>query len=219
MTRTGPAPNSRSGGGAMSVLRLLAGALALAAVSPAEAGRAELPRAGFSVEWPDGWRRISAVENAENFRQIEIGDRELEPRLRAAAAVPVLVLVKYGDSHVGANPTVWIAVLPRASLAGESLERALAASLATMRRVDPGVVVEHQGPVRLAGLDGFSVRVLTTARVDRSTVTMRSEVWVLERGQDIVVVTAGAAPEEPPATAREIARILASIMFVPVRGR
>jgi hypothetical protein len=65
--------------------------------------------AGIAVTKPPEWRFVPNEEISNVRGNVELGRKDLEEMMRSAQ-LPVVSIMKYPDTHLGANPTVQIGV-------------------------------------------------------------------------------------------------------------
>jgi hypothetical protein len=167
-------------------------ALALCTASPSFAERLSNPTVGISIDKPAAWQVLTASANAENLRKAEIGTPEFQAAIQRYASVPLYAFVKYREPLADVNPSVKLNTRPAGAFAGKSGLQVLEAILPTLSKVMADfVVVEAPQAATIGGRPAGHTAIHYTMKADGASYPARSELWLIPRGDHMIVIGAG----------------------------
>jgi len=190
--------------------------IALAALArPALAERVVLVVAGVSIERPSTWIQVSGPQTLAGAARSGYGSAELRERMQQAlAAGPFVAFGKATGRHANVAPMVRLHVRPRLDLGGRTLTDMLRRSYDQLARSIPDVrYVEEPAANARFGPGGAVMKIAYTLGTGASAVTVRSQNWVVERGDRLISVSITMAEDEAAAIWPEADAILDTIRF------
>lgn len=172
---------------------------------------------GLEVVKPDGWQHLSAEANAENLRNMEMEDKDLQEAIVKYANAPLVAFTKYAEPYPDVNPSFKIGVRSAGQLAGRDAKDVLAVVLPVVKKALADVVVE-EGPVDTAvsGLPAAYVRMTYTMSAGGMKYPTTSEIWIVPRGSFFFLIGAGTRQDEATGTRAEIRSILEGVKITPL---
>ena len=181
-----------------------------AAADDAEKGETvRIPTLGLTVFRPADWVTITAEENAQNIRSVEMDDREFQELAARYANTPVFAIAKYPEPYEDLNPSFKINVRPLGGFVGVAPEDILTAALPTFSRAFRDLkVVEGPRSAQVSGRKAAYARLSYTLRSGGVAVPTISEIWVVPKGSVFFMIGAGTRADEKNGTREEIRRIL-----------
>ena len=171
-----------------------------------------IPTLGLSVVRPPGWSVITAEENAQNLRSVEMDDRELQELAVRYANAPLVAFSKYKEPYADLNPSFKINVRPLGGFGGHAPEEIMQAALPTMRRLFNDMVVA-EGPKRttVAGKPAAYTRLAYTMRAGDLAFPTVSEIWIVPSGPVYFMIGTGTRADERNGTRAEARAIVDSL--------
>ena len=172
----------------------------------------KIPTLGLSVVRPPDWTTITAEQNAQNIRSVNMDDRELQELAARYATAPIVAFAKYKEPYEDLNPSFKINVRSVGSFAGHSPEDILLAALPTMHRMFGDLKIEN-APSRttVSGKAAAYTRLSYTLRAGDSAVPTVSEIWVVPSGPVFFMIGTGTRVDERNGTRAEVRSIVDSI--------
>jgi hypothetical protein len=186
---------------------------AAVASSPAPAAdegeRVEIPTLGLSVVRPQGWTTVTAEENAQNIRSVQMDDPEFQELAARHANSPVFAISKYKEPYADLNPSFKINVRPLGGFAQSSPEDILKAAIPAMRRVSNDMeVLEGPRATEVSGRKAAYARLSYTLKAEDLAVPTVSEIWIVPKESIFFMIGAGTRADEKNGTRAEIRRVL-----------
>jgi hypothetical protein len=171
---------------------------------------------GIEVAKPAGWQHLTAEANAQNLRNIEMGDKEFQEMVAKYATAPVVAFSKYTEPYQDLNPTFKVNIRPTGGLAGRSATDVLAIVIPAIKKVSADLVVE-EGPTEttVSGLPAAYARLNYTMSAGGMQFPTTSEIWIVPRGKFFFLIGAGTRQDEANGTRAEIRSILESVKIDP----
>ena len=180
--------------------------------TPAHAERFTNPVLGLSIEKPADWHIISAEANAENLKRAEIGSPELQEAVRKYASVPLYAFSRYREPHADMNASVKVNTRPSASFAGRTGQEVLQALLPGLRSAMGDLkIVTAPEPTTLGGKAAGHIAMTYTLKTGGSSFPAASELWIIPRGDYLIVVGAGYRPDEKTGDRQAVLQIVNSL--------
>lgn len=192
-------------------LLLLALLAAAALAPPAAAETIGLAGTGLTMERPEGWVQVSARQNLDYLDRTGVGSPALRNRMAGLTGVPFLSFVK-NNGHRLAMPTVRVQVQPRAALPDLPPAQIVRGAFEIIAHAVPGAeIVEGPAEWRALGPGGAFVRIAYVFRTAAEAMPVRSQMWVVTRGDLIFSFSITMAQDEPESVWREAEAILATV--------
>jgi hypothetical protein len=198
----------------MPVRSGLALAVAALAASPASAERFSNPTVGISIDKPSGWQVLTAAANADNLKKAEIGTPEFQAAIQRYASVPLYAFMKHAEPFADVNPSVKINTRPVGPFAGKSGQQVLEMIVPNLSKVMADFkIVAAPYTTTLAGRAAGHAVMDYTLKSGGAAYPARSEMWIVPRGDHIVIVGVGLRQDEKTGSRAEIGKILESIVI------
>jgi len=171
------------------------------------------PTLGFQMVKPATWHYVTAEQNAENLKSVEIDDEAIRAAVQKYAQIPLVVISKFKEPYDDLNPSIKVGTKPLGSLKGKRPEEVIAAILPGLQRVFPdSTIVEQPKEVEVAGIKTGYARLHYTLKIpDGRTFPTSSEVWAIPRGDYFFFIGAGTRQDEKSGSREEIQGIIKSI--------
>lgn len=180
--------------------------------TPAHAQRFTNPVLGLSIEKPVDWHIISAEANAENLKKAEIGTPEFQEAVRKYASVPLFAFSRYLEPHPDMNASVKVNRRPSGSFAGRTGQEVLQALLPGMRSAMGDLkIVTAPELTTLGGKAAGHIALTYTLKAGGSSFPAASELWIIPRGDYLIVVGAGYRPDEKTGDRQAVLQIVNSL--------
>lgn len=190
-------------------LALLTGLIICA---PAHAELFTNPVLGLSIEKPADWHIISAEANAENLKKAEIGTPEFQEAVRKYASVPLYAFSRYLEPHPDMNASVKVNTRPSGSFAGRTGPEVLQALLPGLRSAMGDLkIVTAPEPTTLGGKAAGHIAMTYTLKAGGSSFPAASELWIIPRGDYLIVVGAGYRPDDKTGDRQAVLQIVNSL--------
>jgi hypothetical protein len=159
-----------------------------------------------------GWHVVSAQENADNLRSVEMDDKQFQELAIRYANSPVVALSKYKEPYEDLNPSFKINVRPSGAFAGKPPTEILAAALPTFSRAFSDLTVQ-EGPLftKVAGHDAAYTRLAYTMKAGGAAFPTISEVWIVPRGPIMLMIGTGTRADERNGTRAEVRQFVDSL--------
>jgi hypothetical protein len=181
-------------------------------ISAQTPARIEIPSFGLSVVPLPEWHVVSAKENAENLRSVEMDDKQFQELAIRYANSPVVALSKYKEPYEDLNPSFKVNVRPSGAFAGKSPSEILAAALPTFSRAFSDLKVqEGPRPTKVAGHEAAYARLAYTMRAGGAAFPTISEVWIVPRGPIMLMIGTGTRADERNGTRAEVLQLVDSL--------
>ena len=178
----------------------------------AHAERFTNPVLGLSIEKPADWHIISAEANAENLKRAEIGSPELQEAVRKYASVPLYAFSRYREPHADMNASVKVNTRPSASFAGRTGQEVLQALLPGLRSAMGDLkIVTAPELTTLGGKAAGHIAMTYALKTGGSSFPAASELWIIPRGDYLIVVGAGYRPDEKTGDRQAVLQIVNSL--------
>jgi hypothetical protein len=198
-------------------LMAVAAALLVAGPRPAFAQeRVTAPIGGISIEKPGGWRIVPPSEAVANLGKIEFATPEQRARVVGDDPGPLITFLKYPDTHPGIIPTIKVNYRPAPGIGRVGAKGILNAMIETLRTgFGAAQILDAPTDVMLAGQPAAHMRVAFTINANGDSLPTISEMWVIPRGNYMLVIGVAYADDEPAATHAEILAAIASVRIQP----
>lgn len=186
--------------------------LAALATSPVSAERFSNPTVGISIDKPAKWQVLTAAANTENLKKSEIGSSAFQAAVQRYATVPLYAFMKYAEPFADVNPSVKVNTRPVGPFAGESGQQILEVIVPSLSTVmaDFKLVTAPYG-IKLAGRPAGHAVMDYTLKSGGAAYPARSEMWIVPRGDHIIIVGVGLRQDEMTGSRAEVVKIVESI--------
>jgi hypothetical protein len=187
--------------------------LALSAVAHAQSDEVVTNRTvGLEITKPAAWQHVTAEATVENFRNVEMKDKEFQEAVVKYATAPVFAFAKYPEPYPDINPSFKINLRSAGQLAGRSGSEILALILPTLQNAFADFVMQ-EGPTEtmVSGLPASYARFNYTLSAGGAEYPTTSEIWIVPRGNFFFLIGAGTRQDEATGSRAEIRSILDSV--------
>ena len=168
-----------------------------------------IPTLGLSVVRPQGWVTITAEENAQNIRSVQMDDPEFQAMAARYANSPIFAISKYQEPYRDLNPSFKINVRPLGGFAKFSPEDILTAAIPAMSRVSSDMqVLEGPRATQVSGRKAAYAKLSYTLKARNVAVPTISEIWIVPKGAVFFMIGAGTRADEKNGTRAEMRQIL-----------
>ena len=173
-----------------------------------EGEQVKIPTLGLSVVRPQAWFTVTAEENAQNIRSVQMNDPEFQELAARYANSPVFAISKFKEPYADLNPSFKINVRPLGGFAKFSPEDILTAAIPAMSRVSNDVeVLEGPRATQVSGQKAAYARLSYTLRAKDVAVPTVSEIWIVPKGSIFFMIGAGTRADEKNGSRAEMRRI------------
>ena len=180
--------------------------------TPAHAELFTNPVLGLSIEKPADWHIVTAEANAENLKKAEIGSPEFQEAVRKYASVPLYAFSRYPEPHPDMNASVKVNTRPSGSFAGRTGQDVIRALLPGLQRAMGDLkIITAPEPTMLGGKAAGHISMTYTLKAGGSSFPAASELWVIPRGDYLIVVGAGYRPDEKTGDREAVLQIVNSL--------
>jgi hypothetical protein len=187
-------------------------ALTVLVSSPVFAERFSNPTIGISIDKPDDWYVLTAGANAENLKRAKLGSPEFQAAVQKYATVPLYAFIKYAEPYADLNPSIKINIRPAGKLAGQSGSEILAAIIGNFQNAMVDFkLISAPAEMALAGRSAGHAVMDYTLQSDGSLYPVRSEMWIIPQGENLLIVGVGYRQDEKTGGRDELMKIVGSI--------
>jgi hypothetical protein len=171
---------------------------------------------GFKVTKPTEWQFVSADENLENLKKIELNDQEFQQLMQKYATAPLVAMMKYPEPYDDLNPSFKVNIKPLGQLKGVDPKQILNLFLPQFQKTFKDfVLVQEPTDEKLSNLNSAYMRVnYSIAIPDGREFPTTSELWIIPRGDYFFIVGAGTRQDEKTGSRGEIKEILKSLVII-----
>lgn len=168
---------------------------------------------GFKVTKPDDWQFITAQENLDNIKKIELKDEELRQQILKYATAPLVAMLKYPEPFDDLNPSFKVNIKPLGQLRGMAPTKMLELILPQFKDIfhDFSLVQAPMDTTVGQHVAGYMRTNYSLMVPDGRTFPASSEIWIVPRGDYFFLIGAGSRQDEKTGSRDEIAKILSSI--------
>jgi hypothetical protein len=169
--------------------------------------------AGISLIKPAGWTTASAQDIERNRERVRLPDSELQRAMQEGATAPLLVFMKYPESHDELNPSVQVVLRPLGPLVGATPTQILEAAIGPLEQVFYDFeFVQRARETTVDGLPAaYMVAKYSIANTDGATFATLSRLWVVPRGGLMFMIGMNGPQEGGDVSAAEFEAVLDSI--------
>ena len=166
----------------------------------------------MSIQKPADWHVLTAEANAENLKKAEIGTPEFQEAVRKHASVPLYAFTRYPEPHPDMNASVKLNTRPAGPFAGRSGQDVLQALLPALSLAMTNLkVVTAPETTILGGRAAGHLALTYTLKTAGASYPAASEMWVIPRGDYLIIVGAGYRPDEKTGDRQAVLKIVHSL--------
>lgn len=170
---------------------------------------------GFKVTRPPDWQFITAEENLDNLKKIELSDAEFQQLMLKYSTAPLVAMMKYPEPFDDLNPSFKVTIKPLGQLKDADPKKILELLLPQLQQVfDDFNLDQKPTDTKVAGLAAAYMRIhYSLAIPDGRTFPTTSELWIVPRGDYFFMIGAGTRQDEKTGSRDEIREILDSVVI------
>jgi hypothetical protein len=169
--------------------------------------------AGFKVTKPNDWQFITAQENIENIKRVDLLDKEFHEKMIKYSQPPLVAMMKYPEPFDDVNPSFKINIKPLGQLKGLDPKQILGIILPQIEKTFKKYkLVIAPKDTKISGLSGAYMKMnYSMVILDGRELPATSEIWIVPRGDYFFLIGAGSRQDESTDSRVEIQNILSSI--------
>lgn len=170
---------------------------------------------GFKVTKPNNWQFVTAEENLENIRKIQMNDEEFHKLMLKYSTAPLVVMMKYPEPFDDLNPSFKVNIKPFGQLKGTEPKQILNMFIPQFEGMFQNfTLVQPPIDAKVAGLNAAYMRIhYSLAIPDGRVFPTASELWIVPRGNYFFMIGAGTRQDEKTGSRDEINKILSTVVI------
>lgn len=170
---------------------------------------------GFKVTKPNDWQFVTAEENLENLKRMDMDDKEFKEMMVKYSTAPLVAMMKYPEPFDDLNPSFKVNIKPLAQLKGYAPEQIVGLIVPQLEKVFSNFdLVQPPMRVKVGGLEAGYIRANYIMSIpDGRTFPTTSEMWIVPRGDFFFMIGSGTRQDGKTGTRTEISKIIDSIEF------
>ena len=171
--------------------------------------------AGFEITKPNGWYFVTAEENLENLKKVDMNDAEFKQLMLKYSTAPLVAMMKHKEPFDDLNPSFKVNIKPLGQLKGADPKQILGLFLPQFKKMFQDFsLVQSPVDIKVSGLSAGYMRInYSLAIPDGRTFPTTSELWIVPRGDYFFMIGAGTRQDEKTGSREEIKKILSSIVM------
>jgi hypothetical protein len=171
--------------------------------------------AGVKVTKPTDWQFVTAEENLENIKRVELNDSDFKKLMLKYSTAPLVVMMKYPEPYDDLNPSFKVNVKPLGKLKGADPKQILRLILPQFEKLFKDfVLVQEPMDTSVSGINAAYMRInYSLAIPDGRSFPTTSELWIVPRGNYFFMFGAGTRQDEKTGSRSEIEKILHSVIL------
>lgn len=168
---------------------------------------------GFKVIKPSEWQFVTADENLENLKKIQLNDEELQQLMHKYSTAPLVAMMKYPEPFDDLNPSFKVNIKPLGQLKGTDPKKILGLLLPQFQKMFQDFdLAQAPTDTTVGKLPAGYMRInYSLAIPDGRTFPTASELWIVPRGDYFFMIGAGTRQDGKTGSREEISKILSSI--------
>lgn len=170
------------------------------------------PTIGLTITKPEAWVFVSQEQSLRNRQNTELKNKDLAREIQREENLPTVSIAKYPEPHPTINPTVQVkhVVKPFPEMGSRQV---IEAALQQVHNAYSDFQIVK--PIQAASLSGHSATTMeatfTMHTVGDGAFAVYSEMWVVDRGEDLFIIGMSGPREGEDASRGEFAAVLSSI--------
>lgn len=184
-------------------------------VHAGDSNRFESLTVGFSVIKPTEWQFVTADENIENLKKIQMSDAEFQQLMLKYSTAPLVAIMKHPEPFDDLNPSFKVNIKPLGQLKGADPKQILNLILPQFQKIFQDFKLV-QPPIddKVSGLNSAYMRINYSLTIpDGRKFPTSSELWIVPRGDFFFMIGAGTRQDEKTGSRKEIRNILESVVL------
>ncbi len=170
---------------------------------------------GFKATKPANWQFVTAQENLENLKKVELNDAELQQLMIKYSTAPLVAMMKHPEPFDDINPSFKVNIKPLGQLRGADPKQILGLILPQLQKMFKDFKLEQEPmDTTVSGLKASYMRINYSLSIPDGRVFLTtSELWIVPRGDYFFMIGAGTRQDEKTGSRGEIKKILNSVVI------
>ena len=170
---------------------------------------------GFKVTKPNDWQFVTADENLENIKKVQMNDQEFQQLMLKYSTAPLVAIMKYPEPYEDLNPSFKVNIKPLGKLKGTEPKNILSLIIPQFEKMFQDFnLVQPPTDTKVAGLDAAYMRINYSLVIpDGRVFPTASELWIVPRGDYFFMIGAGTRQDEKTGSRSETNEILNSVVM------
>jgi hypothetical protein len=168
---------------------------------------------GISASKPKTWVTITDTQNRANISKLKMSNAEFQKYVLKHARAPIFAITKHREPYDDLNPSVKITVRPLGRVTKDSiLSFAAVVARALAKNIGGAIKIETPKLVQISGFPGAYTSIDYTLKTQAGlSFPTRSQIWLVMKGQLLVMIGAGTRIDEATGSRKEIQEIINTI--------
>ncbi len=168
---------------------------------------------GFKVTKPTEWQFVTAKENLENLKKVQINDEELQQLMLKYSTAPLVAMMKYPEPFDDLNPSFKVNIKPLGQLKGTDPKKILGLILPQFQKMFQDFkLVQAPTDTTVGKLPAAYMRINYSLTIpDGRTFPTASELWIVPRDDYFFMIGAATRQDGKTGSREEISQILSSV--------
>lgn len=170
---------------------------------------------GFKVTKPNDWQFVTADENLENIKKVQMNDQEFQQLMLKYSTAPLVAIMKYPEPYEDLNPSFKVNIKPLGKLKGTEPKNILSLIIPQFEKMFQDFnLVQPPTDTKVAGLDAAYMHINYSLVIpDGRVFPTASELWIVPRGDYFFMIGAGTRQDEKTGSRSETNEILNSVVM------
>ena len=168
---------------------------------------------GFKVTKPSEWQFVTAEENLERLKNIQLNDEEFKRLMLKYSTAPLVAMMKYPEPFDDLNPSFKVNVKPLGKFKGDDPKKIMGFMLPQFYKMfDDFKLVQPPVDTTVDELPATYMRMdYSVAISDGRSFPTTSELWIVPRGDYFFLIGAGTRQDGVTGSREEISKIISSV--------
>ena len=170
---------------------------------------------GFKVTKPNDWQFVTADENLENIKKVQMNDQEFQQLMLKYSTASLVAIMKYPEPYEDLNPSFKVNIKPLGKLKGTEPKNILSLIIPQFEKMFQDFnLVQPPTDTKVAGLDAAYMHINYSLVIPEGRVfPTASELWIVPRGDYFFMIGAGTRQDEKTGSRSETNEILNSVVM------
>ncbi|MGB5809727.1 MAG: hypothetical protein WBG86_04300 [Polyangiales bacterium] len=173
---------------------------------------------GISLRKPSSWFFVHGSWNRGLLDRVTLSDEEMGSMMKRFATEPVILIMKYEDTHDGLIPLFKVVARPLGALRDASLDELAALMVRMLPHMSEELMeVDDVGRTTIAGRPAAHLKLRTTFKDARTGEQYQSigHNWMVKRGDQLFMLGGSGPAEGPDAPLKDFEAILETVVIEP----
>ena len=197
----------------MRIIQVLVVSLLSFSVFAQDVNVFESATVGFKVTKPSEWQFVTAEENLERLKNIQLNDEEFKRLMLKYSTAPLVAMMKYPEPFDDLNPSFKVNVKPLGKFKGDDPKKIMGFMLPQFYKMfDNFKLVQPPVDTTVDELPAAYMRMdYSVAISDGRSFPATSELWIVPRGDYFFLIGAGTRQDGVTGSREEISKIISSV--------